>query len=307
MKYEYIETFLAVLNHGSIAKAADALYISQGTASTRIQQLEDELNVLLFYRQKGQRRIELTPMGEEFLPLAQQWLALWQAALALKNKDYTQELRVGGVDVINLNTLSSFYNYMIEAYPHLKLVIKTHHSSELYKQVDNQILDIGIGVNVYPYPNIESIPLYEEDLVLLCHNTHPYLKSGNIQDLSNSDEIYQHFSDEFQAWHQQYFKNMNHQIITIGTISMQERFLTNPKRWTITPYSFAMEYVKNHKDYVMSHFLNEPPKRTVYLLTYKYPRPGVKKATELFMDELLKYINSNPALRILKKKGTTTN
>lgn len=302
MKYEYIETFLAILDHGSIAKAADALYISQGTASTRIQQLEEELNVMLFYRQKGQRRIVLTQQGEEFLPIAQQWIALWQDALALKNKDYIQEIKIGAVDMINVYTLSMLYNHIIENYPHLKLIIKTHHSSELYKLVDNQVLDIGIGINVYPYPNIESIPLYEEELVLLCHQDHPYLKTNNIRELNNADEVYQHYSDEYQKWHQQYFKNKNHQIITIGTLSMQERFLTHINRWSIVPLSFAVEFVKSHSDYVISKLLNPPPMRTVYLYTYKYPRPGIKKATELFVEELVNYIEKNPALKIIVNK-----
>lgn len=302
MKYDYIETYLAVLDNGSIAKAADALYITQGTASTRIKQLEDELQISLFYRQKGQRRIELTPEGEAFLPIAQQWLALWQDALALKNKDYSQELKIGSVDMINLYTLPPLYNHMITAYPHLKLVVKTHHSSELYKLVDNQVLDIAMAVNAYPYPNIESIPLYEENLVLLCHKNHPYLKSKDIRDLNNTDEIYQHFSDEFVTWHQQYFKNRNKRLITAGTISMQEKFLTNEKRWTIIPASVGKVFISQHQDFVMTEFSRQPPKRKVHLLTYKYPRSGVKKATELFVEELLGYIETNDVLEIVYNK-----
>lgn len=84
MKYEDIYTFLAALDNGSIAKAAEKLYISQGTASTRLQQLEDELGISLFYRHKGIRRLSLTQAGKEFLPIAQQLYALWQDALNLK-------------------------------------------------------------------------------------------------------------------------------------------------------------------------------------------------------------------------------
>lgn len=301
MKYEYIETFLAVVNFGSIAKAADALYISQGTASTRIQQLEDNLNMVLFYRQKGQKRIVLTSQGEAFLPIAQQWLALWQNALALKDKDYVQELKIGAADMVNVYTLSELYNRIIDLYPNLKLTIKTHHTSELYKLVDNQALDIGIGTNIYPYPNIESIPLYEEDFVLICHQSHPYLSGHNIDDLSSKEEIYQRYSSEFQKWHQQTFKQSNHQLISIGTVSMIEGFLTNNSRWTIAPMSFAMEFIEKHPDFVIAHFNEQPPKRTVYLLVYKYPRPGIKKATEIFLNELKQEILNSPALKVLIK------
>lgn len=51
-----IETFFAVLQHG--------------TLTARIQALEGEVGAELFHRGKGQRRIRLTDAGERFLPLA---------------------------------------------------------------------------------------------------------------------------------------------------------------------------------------------------------------------------------------------
>ena len=46
MTYEQIQTFLAVVSYGTISSAADALYVSQSTVSTRLQQLEEELGPL---------------------------------------------------------------------------------------------------------------------------------------------------------------------------------------------------------------------------------------------------------------------
>lgn len=66
-----IETFFAVLQHGTLtAAAAEALYISQPTLTARIQALEGEVGAELFHRGKGQRRIRLTDAGKRFLPLA---------------------------------------------------------------------------------------------------------------------------------------------------------------------------------------------------------------------------------------------
>lgn len=65
-----IETFFAVLQHGTLSAAAEALYISQPTLTARMQALEGEVGAELFHRGKGQRRICLTDAGERFLPLA---------------------------------------------------------------------------------------------------------------------------------------------------------------------------------------------------------------------------------------------
>ena len=57
MKLYDIQAFLAVAEHLTISKAAEELFVSQSTASHRIQNLEDELGVALIERQKGRRRV----------------------------------------------------------------------------------------------------------------------------------------------------------------------------------------------------------------------------------------------------------
>lgn len=299
MKYEDIQTFLSVLDTGSIAKAADELYISQGTASTRIKLLEEELGTSLFYRQKGHRKISLTPQGEEFLPIAQQWLALWQDALSLQNTNKQQKLKIAATDMINSHTFLSLYESIFEKHTDIFLSIKTHHSSEIHRLVDNQDCDIGFCINLYPYPNIISTPLYEEKLVLLCHKDHPYNKTKNIKELQNTPEIYQSFSKEFENWHNQYFQNENDKLLIAGTISMQLQFLKGIERWTIVPATVASYFLESHDEYRIHQFSPQAPYRVIHLLTYKYPRPGVKKVTQLFINIMLDFLKTNKSLRIL--------
>lgn len=65
--------------------------------------------------------------------------------------------------------------------------------------------------------------------------------------------------------------------------------------------SFAMEFIDNHPEFVISQFKEQPPKRKVYLLVYKYPRPGIKQATEVFLNELKQEILNSSALKVLIK------
>lgn len=117
MKLDEIETFLAVWEHSNIAHAANQLYIGQGTASSRVLRLEEELGVQLFVRQKGLRNVVLTPEGEYFLPLAQQMLSLWQQAQHIKNRLIFQELRVAAIDTLNHFLLSELYSNFMENNP----------------------------------------------------------------------------------------------------------------------------------------------------------------------------------------------
>lgn len=298
MKYEDIQTFLTTLDCGSIAKAAEKLYISQGTASTRLQQLENELGTSLFYRQKGIRKISLTQAGEEFLPIAQQWFALWQDALNLKNLKIYQELKIAATDTVNLVTFASLYQHFAITHEDIQLSIKTHHSSEIHLQVDNQMCDIGFCTNCYNYPNIIFTPLYEDETVLVVHKDNIYNSTLNISDLDSCHEIYLPASSEFVLWHDQYFKTRSRKFITVGTATMQQMFLKSKLDWAIMPNSVACEFTKSSPEFVI-HNMKSAPKKTIYLLTYKYPRPGIKKATQVFVDELLNFLRQNNTIKII--------
>ena len=80
-----VETFLTVVATRSITRTAELLFLSQPTISHRLSSLEDELGFKLVIRRKGHKTIELTPKGEEFIPIAERWAALWKETMASHN------------------------------------------------------------------------------------------------------------------------------------------------------------------------------------------------------------------------------
>ena len=75
-----LESFLAVVQAGSLSAAAKNLYITQPALSRRIQSLEQELGYPLLQRSPGVRKITMTPQGEQFVSLATQWMGIWNEA-----------------------------------------------------------------------------------------------------------------------------------------------------------------------------------------------------------------------------------
>lgn len=66
-----LHIFLSVAEKGSITAAANKAYISQPAVSKAIKNLEKELNVTLFHRDK-RRGLILTEVGHKILLLAEQ-------------------------------------------------------------------------------------------------------------------------------------------------------------------------------------------------------------------------------------------
>lgn len=90
------KTFLAIIEVGNFAKAAEQLYVTQSTISTRIKQLEGFLGQSLFVRTKS--GTTLTPAGAQFKPFAEKMLQTWEQAcqeVALP-QNFEARLSVGG-------------------------------------------------------------------------------------------------------------------------------------------------------------------------------------------------------------------
>lgn len=300
MNFDEIQTFLSVVQHTNIARAANELYIGQGTASTRILHIEQELGVQLFFRQKGLKTVTLTPEGEYFLSIAQQMLSLMQRAEQIKNLLVFRELRISAVDTLNQFHFVQVYRGFMEHHPDIKFYLQTEHSTEIHQLIENQQIDMGFVFSLHKSPNVVATPLYTEKSVILYHKDCRFSQTHDFADLNPEDEIYPTFGNDYDLWHQQRFPNSNIRKISIGTFSMLPNFIDLPGSWSILPQSLADILVKRNDKLVYDIITeNPPPARTAYILQYKYSKPWVKELSSLFLADVIKMIRSTPALQLI--------
>lgn len=302
MKYEDIETFLQVTESGNIITAANYLHVTQSTVSSRLQLLEKELEISLFYRQRGKKETSLTPAGIQFLPIAQLWIALWNDANNIKKSQLKQNITIAAPETINISTLFPIHDEIITKHKEINLFVKSYHSKEIHRMIDSQLCDIGFCTNLYHYTNIITTPLYEEEMVIVSHLNHPYSKSHNLNDLSYGMEIYVDYSSDFNNWHQRVFNKIEHDIFSVGTSSMETAYLTKEDRWAILPKNTAQNFINTHKDFVINAFKKDIPKRNVYVLTYKYPKPGILDCIKKIMTILNTELSKNNSITMINNK-----
>lgn len=78
-RLEWLETFLAIVETGSLTKAGDRIARSQSAVSLQLRQLEQVVGAKLFRREN--RRVMLTAAGEKLVPLAQRAVDAANAAV----------------------------------------------------------------------------------------------------------------------------------------------------------------------------------------------------------------------------------
>ena len=175
-----IEAFLEIARQGNLSRAAEALHVSQPALTARVQALESELGQALFLR--GRRGMTLSDAGRAFLPYAERAvIALGEGASLVRDlgQGGTGELVLGAAPAVSTYVLPALLVRFVDRHPRVRLVVRTGHSEEILAMALRREIDLGL-VRELRHRDIESVPLYEDELVLVAHPSHPLAGQGRV-------------------------------------------------------------------------------------------------------------------------------
>ena len=173
-----IEAFVQVAQHRSFSKAADSLFLTQPSVTARIQSLERDLGESLFVR--NGRGVRLTEMGTAFLPFARRALKALQegrdALDGMRNLDIGT-LKLGSALTVSTYVLPKILKQYCATYPGVEVSVHTGRSEQVLQMVLSDDVHCALERTVH-HPDIVTVPLYEDDLVLASAPQHRFAKSG---------------------------------------------------------------------------------------------------------------------------------
>jgi len=167
MESSDLRVFQAVAHEGSITKAAQRLGYVQSNVTTRIRQLESELNTVLFIRHN--RGMTLSAGGKTLLAYADKIIGMLdEAAKALTSGDEPRgPLAIGSLQTAAAVRLPPLLASYYAQFPDVQLSLTTGNSQFLMEKVLNYELDgafIGLSCD---HPELRSIPVFDEELVVV--------------------------------------------------------------------------------------------------------------------------------------------
>ena len=174
-----VECFLVVARLGNLSRAAEEMFLTQPTLTARLRGLEEEVGDQLFVRTS--RGMRLTEAGREFLPYAERAVG----SLA-DGKRYLKELREGSGGRLALGASPGVGTYalpgllerFVGAYPKVSVSVRTGHSEEILEMVVKEEVQLGL-TRAMSHPAVESLPLYEDELVLVVDPDHRFTAKGS--------------------------------------------------------------------------------------------------------------------------------
>lgn len=181
MEIRQLKYFIKAAEYQNFTKASKAVCIAESSLSVQIKQLETELGVELFVREK--RRVELSEAGKKLLPYARLLIAdMKEAATAVQdvNEMRSGSLRIGGIFSLCSLLTDTLVPFSIK-YPRINVKIVSKSGKRLFEMLHANELDF---VLTFDSPvrdsRLDRIELFDSPLAVIAHKEHPLSKHDQI-------------------------------------------------------------------------------------------------------------------------------
>lgn len=251
MKISQLKNFLAVVDYGSINKAAEKLFVSQPSLSRSIQSLEDEMGKDLLVRTN--HGVSMTPTGKLLYYYGQSIINELNTLESLKVLD---EKRLYSKLSISVSSIFLKDELILNCYRDLS---SNETEIQMYETTTEEVLnnvltlksELGILVlNDYQLTVFKKMAdIRDVDLSVLGSGP-IYIHMNENDELSNKDSI--HFTElmEHTYVHLQpdFFSNLNNSISIDGV-----QLSSFPKRLIMSNYHTMLNLVKKSKSFMIGN------------------------------------------------------
>lgn len=173
--------FMAVVQHGSIRAAADALHVAQSAVSRQIQALERDLGTSLLERRA--RGVALTPSGEVLFRFGRE--AAFSVERVRSEIDALHGLRRGHV---RLSVIESVIAHVVpdaigrfrEKHPGVSFQVGTAGSDQVVQAIRSTEADIGIAFNMPPSADLAVAFGLREPVYAVMSPEHPLARHRSL-------------------------------------------------------------------------------------------------------------------------------
>ncbi|MFY0614572.1 MAG: LysR family transcriptional regulator [Hyphomicrobiaceae bacterium] len=283
MELRHCRYFLAVIEAGTITRAASHLGMSQPSLSQQIRQLEESLGSKLFDRG---RQTQLTAVGEMLVPHARHLVEA--AARAQQEIIGGLTLDGGKLNIAFIPSLEPLVSLTISEFTRKFPSITINLRQQMGRAIDRLLIageiDLGVAVRRVSPPEIKTTVLYREPYVLAFRKGH-LLEDERCNRLSTIGDTpfaifsYGSFSRDITD---SYLSRLKfHPKIRLEAESLE--CLLNIVAATDLCAMLPRNAVARHDELSFHDLVNPRPSRPVALLSHgrRNPSPALREFTKL--------------------------
>lgn len=175
----HLQTFLAIVEEGTLTAAAERQLKSQGAISQDLASLETECGLKLIDR-SGQR-VKLTPAGEALLPEAREILQrVRDVELSMRRirSGEAGTIRVGALPSITERVAEYLFDFHKKV-PEARFELRSELHGSLLEKLTRRELDMAVAMTTLR-ENLECKVLESEPLFIVVNATHPLANCDSL-------------------------------------------------------------------------------------------------------------------------------
>ncbi|MBP2630657.1 MAG: transcriptional regulator, LysR family [Firmicutes bacterium] len=193
MELRHLKYFVVVAEELHFTRAADRLNMAQPPLSQQIHQLENELGVQLFYRNK--RQVELSAAGEIFLKSVYKILNDIEKACDTAQRTHRGELGkivVGFTGAATFGILPHLLQPYRTKFPLVDLAVLQLNTTDQIQSLLNGEINIGIIYVPVKNPGLTFKVIHQQPFIIAMPKNHPLASKSDpieLQELSKETFI----------------------------------------------------------------------------------------------------------------------
>jgi len=205
-----LQTFVSIVENGSLVRASEQLNVTQSTVTARLRTLEQEVGATLLHRQKS--GVTLTASGTKLLGYAEIMIGLWrQARQETAPPQGTESVCNFGCDPDLWPGLGrQIFDDVNDRNPRMALSVWPGDQSELYRMLSAGLLDIALTFRLAAPGDQTVYRLPPDDLVL-------YATEPDRPIRFDPGYIYVDLGPEFRAKHALAFSDFGTARVNFGS------------------------------------------------------------------------------------------
>ena len=186
MKLHHLRNVVAVVERGSLRAGAKHLGLAQPAVSRSIKELEQELGLVLFERNKF--GMTLTRAGEVFVRRARAIQAEFARTLEemehLKGED-RGAITVGCSSAALIAMMPTIVNRFYIKYPNIRIKLLEGSLPMLETEIRDGLIDLYYGAVATGFvdPALHIETLFENERIIICRRDHPLRHATSLQEL----------------------------------------------------------------------------------------------------------------------------
>ncbi|MEJ9230318.1 LysR family transcriptional regulator [Peribacillus butanolivorans] len=272
MQFEQLEAFLAVVQTKNFTKASEILHVTQSTITNRIKVLEEHLGVLLFSR--NNRHVDITLAGENFKQYAYRLVELKlesEKGIRIDGK-FDSFLTIGSTHFLWEYILPPAVDEFRRDHPKTALRMYTAHSIQVIQKMLDGIVDISVTFIEPNHNEIEVIPFFRNELVLVGSPSIINEENLKIEQFDSYTYLHMDWGELFNKWFIKVFGNQ-HPALQIDHASMFIKYLLKGEGIGFLSKSIARPLIQENKLKIIDlEVYGEIPAQQIYILFPKRKR-----------------------------------